>query len=279
MARQLREDEIIQRAKALPAFPRVVNDILATLDDDGATLGMLVGLVERDPVIAAQILSIANTAAVARDDNPVRDVRKAVSLIGQSRVRKVVLGLTLAQFAREARVSTYFWEHSVAVGVGALELAGAGRQSPGLALVAGLLHDIGQLWMSHFCPLEFQMVRAVVAEGRRGIVEVERQYFGMDHCAIGSLLAAHWGLPEAVAEAIALHHDPDAAPQSGSLAAIVHVAEVLANALDLCQREENLVSHLSEAACARLGIDWQQDFSGLFGRIEARSEYASRVFR
>ena len=279
MSIHLTDDDIIRRAEALPAFPRVVNDILTTLDDEGATLGMLVGLVERDPVIAAHVLSIANAAAAGRGDNPVRDVRKAISLIGQSRVRKVVLGLTLAQFAREARVSTHFWEHSVAVGVAALELAGAGRQPPGLALVAGLLHDIGQLWMSHFQPLQFQMVRAVMVEGRRSVVDVEREYFGTDHCAIGGLLVAHWGLPEPVVEAVALHHDPDGEPQASSLVAIIHVAEVLANALDLCQREENLVSHLSGTACARLGIDWQQDMSGLFGRIEARSEFASRVFR
>ena len=48
MAR-LTESEIIEHVALLPAFPGVVNDILATLEDDNATLGALIQLVGRDP--------------------------------------------------------------------------------------------------------------------------------------------------------------------------------------------------------------------------------------
>lgn len=279
MALQLSDHEIIERSKSMPAFPKVVTDILATLDDDGATLGSLVSHVEHDPVITARILSIANSAAMAgHSGSNVNDVRKAISLIGLAKIREITLAVSLAEFTHGCRMASYFWEHSVAVGICAMELGRFTHHSADYALVAGLLHDIGQLWMAHFYPLEFQMVRSATSNGNEGINEIERRYFGVDHCHIGRQLATYWGLPQAVVDAISFHHDPDAG-LAEKLVAIIHVAEVLSNALDLTGRDGNLVAHISGAACDQLGIDWTQDFGPLFGRIEARTEYACRVFR
>jgi len=279
MALLLTDQEIVERSKSMPAFPKVVTDILATLDDDGANLGSLVNHVERDPVITARILSIANSAAMASHaGSNVNDVHKAVSLIGLAKIREITLAVSLAEFAHGCRMASYFWEHSVAVGICAMELGRVTHHSSDYALVAGLLHDIGQLWMAHFYPLEFQMVRAAISNGSEGINQIERRYFGVDHCHIGRQLATHWGLPKAVVDAIYYHHEPDQG-SAEILVAITHVAEVLSNALDLTGRDGNLVAHLSSAACDRLGIDWSEDLAPLFGRIEARTEYACRVFR
>lgn len=279
MALQLSDREIVERSKSMPAFPKVVTDILLTIDDDGATLGTLVHHVERDPVITARVLSIANSAVMAgHAGSNVHDVRKAVSLIGMAKVREITLAVSLAEFAHSCRMASYFWEHSVAVGICALELSRFTHRSSDYALAAGLLHDIGQLWMAHFYPLEFQMVRSATSSGSEGINQIEQRYFGIDHCHIGRLLAMHWGLPQAVIDAIYFHHDPDQG-LAENLVAITHVAEVLSNALDLTGRDGNLVANISAAACEKLGIDWSQDLSPLFGRIEARSEYACRVFR
>lgn len=279
MALQLTDQGIIERSKSMPAFPRVVTEILATLDDDGATVGALVHHVERDPVITARVLSIANSAAMAgHSGSDVRDVRKAVSLIGLQKIREITLAVSLAEFAHGCRMASYFWEHSVAVGICALEVGRFTHQPSDYALVAGLLHDIGQLWMAHFHPLEFQMVRSAASSGNQGINEIEQRYFGVDHCHIGRLLATHWGLPPSVIDAIYFHHDPDQG-LGESLVAITHVAEVLSNALDLTGRDGNMVANMSAAACEKLEIDWSQDLGPLFGRIEARTEYACRVFR
>lgn len=276
---QLTATEIRERAINLPAFPKVVNDILETLDDENATLGSLVHFVECDPVITARVLSIANSAAMGgRHGVQLRDVSMAVSLIGLARVREIVLAVSLADFARKSQMATYFWEHSMAVAITAQELGRFAHVSADYALVAGLLHDIGQLWMARFYPLEFQMVRSTLNFSERGIIEVERQYFGMDHCEVGGILAGLWALPKAVLAAVRHHHDP-APALSEKLVDVTHIAEVFSNALDLTGREDNQVAYLSEEACAAIGFDWAQDINTLFGKIEARTEYACRVFR
>lgn len=279
MAVLLSRDEVVDRAVRLPAFPRVVTDILATLDDENSTIGALAHHVERDPVITARVLALANSAmAHAHPGASIRDVATATSMIGIARVREMVLAISLAEFARDSRVPAYFWEHSVAVGICAQELARHTQIPLDFALVAGLLHDIGQLWLAKFYPREYQLVRTAVFCGASSVNEVERKYFALDHCEVGVALAEYWALPESIAAAIACHHQPE--PGLGEkLVAVVHVAEVLANALDLARREENQVSAVSGAACAAVGIDWNQDLRALFGTIEARAEHACAIFR
>lgn len=278
MPLQLNEDEIIERAALLPAFPSLVNDILQTLEDDNSTLGTLIHLVEREPVITAKVLSIANSAALSgHTPRAMRDMHVAVSLIGLARLREIVLGAALADFASETRMNSYFWAHSVAVGVACQELARLGHVSVDYALVAGVLHDIGRLWMARFYPLEFQMVRGALEKEPGSIVDIERRYFGVDHCTVGKVLATGWNLPQSVVDAIGHHHDAE--PPADKLVAIAHVAEVIANALDLTHHDDARVVHLSADACALIGIDWQEDLRYLFGRIEARTEFMGRVFR
>jgi putative nucleotidyltransferase with HDIG domain len=276
---RLTETEINERAIKLPAFPRVVNDILETLEDENATLGALVHFVERDPVITARIVSIANSASMGgRHGGQLRDVHTAVSRIGLARVKEIALNVSMAEFARRSQVSSSYWKHSVAVAVSAQELARFAHVSADYALVAGLLHDIGQLWTARFYPLEFQMVRSTVNCSERTIVDVEHQYFGMDHCEIGGILANLWGLPATVVSAVRHHHDPSQV-LAEKLADLTHVAEVVCNALDLTGSEGNQVAGLSEAACLAIGFDWAQDMNSLFGKIEARTAHTCEVFR
>ena len=120
MPAPLDENEIRTRSINLPAFPRVVNDILATLEDDNASLGALVRCVERDPVITGRLFSVANSAAMGgRHGVQLRDMNTAVSLIGLARVREIVLAISLADFAEKTRMTALYWEHSVAVAIAA----------------------------------------------------------------------------------------------------------------------------------------------------------------
>lgn len=279
----LNEARVIELAESLPAFPQVVTDILGVLDNDSAGLRKLASHVERDPVITAKIFAQVNSAAArTRTESSPRNVYTAISLIGLTNVRRIVLAHSTISFLKDLpknAQSSHFWEHSVAVGICAQELARTYTTSSDYALVAGLLHDVGQLWMACFYPEELQRVHNAIIGQKVHIIDAERSEFnGLDHAIIGKTLATYWGLPEQVTAAIQYHHDPDQGLPNG-LVALTHVAEVISNALDLTKREGNQVSTLSEQACAELGIDWEEDMSRLFGEIEARTEYACAGFR
>jgi HD-like signal output (HDOD) protein len=146
------------------------------------------------------------------------------------------------------------------------------------ALIAGLLHDIGQFWFFSVDGQAYSRCWSRVAQGAVGIEQVEREQFGVDHSTVGAWLAEHWQLPPNIITAIRCHHVPE--PELASpLVPLVHVAEVLSHALDLTPGDESRVTAISAAACTQLGVVWDESVQLLFGRIEARSRHANAFFK
>ncbi|MDR1351562.1 MAG: HDOD domain-containing protein [Zoogloeaceae bacterium] len=277
MSLNLKLADLPESIARLPAFPKIISELLADLDDENSSMLTLAQHVERDPVVTGRILSAANRILYYEGWPEVRDIYTAVSLIGFTRIREIVLAASTVSFAGHCR-TRFSWEHSLAVGIGAQELAQLVNVNPHVALVAGLLHDVGQLWMSCIHPLEFQRARLLVEVHGKEICAAERELFGFDHCTIGAMVAHHWRLPADVVAAIGHHHTPSDKAATQKLVAITHMAELIANALNLPHRNVNRVTRLSPVVHKTLGVDWSQDCSALFGAIEARYQYASVIF-
>ena len=278
------QDEVLGRSTTLPGFPAIITKILATLEDPEANLSALVDHIGHDPVIAARVLSLASLATGHQSRmSPVRSLFTATSLIGINRVREVTIFSSVAHFVGQyspAKISAAFWQHSVSVGVCCEELAlhTTSPASPVIALIAGLLHDIGQLWLYRFNQANFRAAWNRALVDGVPIETAERERFGIDHSIIGAWLADHWSLPAGIYDAIRHHHQPDSALDE-PLVPIVHIAEVLSNALELAGREENRVVTISSAACRKLDLVWDETAQPLFGRMEARSRHANALFQ
>ena len=273
------EQRVLQTRDELPAFPRVVQQILQTLDDPEVNLSLLARQLETDPVMAAHVLSLCNRASHAdRGRAAVSNVFTALSLVGVARVREVALTIRLASFVQDfapANALAQYWSHSLACAVCGVEVARYTRTDVGVdaSLIACLLHDVGQLWLHRFEP-EGQRLALLAAEQQDMEIEVaERKLFGVDHATVGGWLARGWGLPTSICDAIAHHHTPDAGlPEP--LVAVVHVSEVLNYALNVSHAPRSQVRGISAACCKLLEMDWGDDSQSLFGRIEARSRHA-----
>lgn len=275
-------DMVIERRDSLPTFPRVIEEVLAGLDNPDANLNMLVRHVGRDPVLSGRVLAQANAAASrTRANATVRDLYTATSLIGLARLRRMTIVTSLAGFIHGALppgLSPGFWEHSAAAGVSAQQVAVHARIPGDTALIAGLLHDIGQLWLYRFAPDLFMAAWRDSVERKAAIDAAECARFGVDHAEIGAWLAESWGLPPPVCATIHRHHVPDTA-LSHPLIAVVHVAEVLSNALDVSGGESTRVTHISARACEQLGLRWDDSADALFGRIDAVSQFVATYFK
>ena len=266
---------VLQSLQHLPAFPQIVSQVLATLDDDNSSLDTLVKHLQHDPVLAGRILAAAN-ASSQHGHRALGGISSAVSFIRMRRIGEIVVTTSLLDLTRHTRGTQLFHEHCLAVGVAAQILAQHFCIDPDRALVAGLLHDIGKLWMSYLHPTQHQQVNVLVRERANSQCEIEREIFGMDHAAIGGIIARHWQLPEDIIEAIAVHHQPEH-PELGKLAAIIHVAESICNGLDIPYRDDNQVVDISTNAMGILGMGCTQDMDDLFGHIDARFQHAQHI--
>ena len=275
-------DEVIERSRALPAFPLVINHILETLDDVDANMNVLVNHIKQDSLMEARIISLANRSATRTQYLPSNhNIYSATSMIGTNRVRQLALLSCIGSFADDIianSTTTMFWRHSVSVGVCCEELAYSTSVPSSAAQVAGLLHDIGQLWLDRFDSAALGEAWNNALSHSIGIEVAERERFGIDHATIGAWLAEYWSLPAGVVDAIRYHHAPEPGLEE-PLVPLVHVAEVLSNALDLMGRPENRVSTISTPAFEKLGLVLDADIHPLFGRIMARSRHATAWFK
>jgi putative nucleotidyltransferase with HDIG domain len=280
--RTIDRDEVVAKRDALPAFPRVINDLLSSLDDPDVNLNTLVEQITHDPIIAARVFAEANSAAERTQTGMhIRDIYTATSMIGLSRLREKVLMSSISRYLHAVLpgdMTPGFWQHSAATGISAQQVAMHCNEQADAALVAGLLHDIGQLWLCQIYPDAWRVAWTQAVNGAMTIDQAERETFGVDHAVIGAWLGAGWGLPPELCRAIQFHHEPDQA-MPDRLVAITHIAEVLSNALNTAEGQGARVTRLSSQACDLLKLNWDESVEPLFGRIDAISLYVSGYYK
>lgn len=261
-------ETLLESAHVLPTLPQVVQHILETLNDDNAGADELVQELNTDPAIVARLLAAANSSAFGLASK-VASTRQAILVLGLGTVRTITLATALMD-RLGAIGGRDLWRHSLGVATCARTLAESLGSNPETAFSSGLLHDIGQLLMLAVAPESVAQAINRTREHGEAIVTAELAVFGYDHATVGAELAKLWRLPGSIVGGIRAHHTPDSG-DDGEMGDIIHVAEVLAHALDLGAIPNNRVPDVSEIALLRLGTDWPT-LAGRFPGIEARYE-------
>src|SRR5512141_937341 len=103
----------------LPALPAIAFKAIELTRAPDINLQDVSALIEKDPVIAAQILRICNSAAMATRE-PCKSISQAVTRLGTKNLRSSLLEISARKLfeSRDAKVSAAvkaLWEHSRAV--------------------------------------------------------------------------------------------------------------------------------------------------------------------
>jgi putative nucleotidyltransferase with HDIG domain len=188
-------------------------------------------VIETDPILAARILRVVNSAAVGARQ-PVTSIQAAVARLGSRGVYSAVVEATAASVIdsrdkRIARATKGLWQHSIAVAAGARTLATlVGAGDPEEAYLAGLLHDIGKPVLA---VLLLDAEKQVTARSTRGWIDSDEwtKAINRSHRTVGVAVATKWSLPERTIKAIAESGDYDASERR-SVANIVRFTNALA---------------------------------------------------
>lgn len=217
-------------ASDLPRIPVLATGLLGeTLDPDTAC-ERLAEIVAREPVLAARVLRLVNSAYFGLSQK-VTDIRHAVFLLGYRTVRTVALTAAVFDSFKDTAAGPFdlarFWLHGVSVAAVCHTLARRCRTfDPETAFSVGLLHDIGKLLLVHYRLDEAQRVIAHAEEHRSSFYHSEQQLLPVTHPELGGWLAHRWGLPPVLVNGIAQHHAEVAGPLD-PLAAAVRFANYL----------------------------------------------------
>jgi hypothetical protein len=77
---------------------------------------------------------------------------------------------------------------------------------------------------------------------------------GFDHAELGGALLKAWKIPANISEPVAFHHAPQSAVQNPLESAVVHLSDIICQAMELGQSGEWCVPPLDSSAWDRLGI-------------------------
>lgn len=86
------------------------------------------------------------------------------------------------------------------------------------------------------------------------LFQVESQMFGFDHARLGGMLLNEWKLPKKLVQCAFYHHKPSRAFEYPEEAAVIHAADVIANAVQYGSSGERLVPPLSADAWKIIGL-------------------------
>jgi HD-like signal output (HDOD) protein len=211
----------------LATLPQITWKLMRLLSDENTTSDDLQEVVEQDPALSAKVISLGNSAYYGLR-TPAHTISRAIVIIGFKELEFLALGLGLADTFDLRKVPYGFdgeglWLHSLSVSWTAREVAAATRLAdPGEAMLAGLLHNLGQIMIVTHFTVQLQRLMNYVAEGH-AFAEAEAD-LGLWHEAVGYLLAKNWGMPQYLQDVILYHHRPEIAVDSRNIVAVTNLA-------------------------------------------------------
>ena len=199
------------------------------LQDTDQPLARIVAAISLEPLIAAKLMKLANSALYGGSSAAVRDLGSAIQRLGLETVRTTALAIAMGQMLRSKEMAPFsdltrqLWDHTLKTAVAARLLAKSHtRLNPDEAWLAGLVHDLGAFYM---------LYRAAQYAELRARPETVKYLIVQWHEGIGVSLLNALGLPEEIVAATIDHDQPRPALSTvRSLTDVVYVANILAGA-------------------------------------------------
>lgn len=203
-------DALTHDRLTLPTLPEIAVRISHLTQQEDVTAARLAQEIGKDPAMAVRLLRVANSASQSGGGRRIENVQQAIARLGLELTRLLVSGLAIEQMftAKSLLLKERLrrsWARSVEVAALAQVLAAhCTLLKPELALLAGLVHEVGVLPLIKFAETDPQLADSPpLLEGL-----IERL-----HPRVGKLVLQAWNFPEELVDVpqacrdFARHHD------------------------------------------------------------------------
>ncbi len=242
----------IEHMGALPTIPTVVRRLLELCDNPRISLAEIAAIIGQDPVLAAKVLKVVNSPIYGFPGR-ISSLTQALLLLGLNVARGLLLGVSVLEIMQKSIVG--LWEHSVGCAIVAKIIAKRkGLKDPEEVSVAGLLHDIGKVFLNLKFPDRY---REVVEEaGTRAIfiIEAEKELFGVTHAEVEGWVGRKWNFPRSLVEQMVYHHKPGLSKHYSLQTSIIHFSDVLIRGRGFGSGGDKLVPSVNDTAWRLLDL-------------------------
>jgi putative nucleotidyltransferase with HDIG domain len=192
---------------SLPCDPEIARKLSALIDEGEPGLAAVSDLIKKEPVLILKLLQLSNSSffGVKRQ---VDDIAAAVSCAGEDVLRTLAASAlassSIQVLAKRADVDA-MRSHVTEVAIAAHTLAGASPHADA-CLVAGMLHEIGKMFLATHVPEMFDAVAERASADGISFEAAELAEGAVSHAEVGAALLDLWGLPPLVVDAVAKHN-------------------------------------------------------------------------
>lgn len=198
------------RSQAIPRLPMIIPKLLRSLRDPESSAKDYVNIVNKDPVMSAAVLRLANSVYFNPIGAHIGDIERAIIKLGIDGLRSVLSAAVMQPIVQQD--SPYFsqtgqrlWQHSLNTAVACEIIGHARRQERFKVYLMGLVHDIGKITLfSELC--KQYKLNGDQRPSKNAFMPPMRKLSGLLSC----MIAKDWQLPEEICKA--LHDQIDIGP-------------------------------------------------------------------
>lgn len=194
----------------IPPCPAILHHINNEVRKDEPDFKKIESAISSDVALAAGLIALANSPFFSLRTH-VRSVREALQMLGLATVSRATAGLIFRKMFPQAQALERFWDGSARIARLSGWLAGLHELRIGVAAdeayTFGLFRDCGIPVLVTRFPQYVNALNEANTDPRSEFTAIEDARCGINHAAVGGLLAQAWWLPDEVSSAIRLHHD------------------------------------------------------------------------
>jgi HD-like signal output (HDOD) protein len=214
-------------------LPGYIPEIENLVSDPKASARDLCEIIDSKPDLSCAIINAANSPFYSLSKRAASTIQ-AVQAIGFKEVMAVArCHAVYSLFASEkSSLSEKIIVHGSAVGTAAVLISMHLKMKQSAEIyLAGLVHDIGKVFMSLFMTDKFEKFIWVLndPENLLGYHKLETMIFGVTHSETGAAVLERAGFDMNTMDAVLYHHAGSEKGQAPLLASIIHIADIICN--------------------------------------------------
>jgi len=226
----------------LPSIAKNIPVLMQALASDKLSYQQLAEVIKHYPEITARLIFLANSSW-ASPVHPITNIEQACARLGISIVKSISIAISISSSfdTRGCPLfdTIHFWTSSMLVAEGAGLLASklpqsiANTELEHTAQTAGVLHNLGLLWLADNFPIETNSALNTLLDNTNtlSLSESLKQTIETDYCEIGSWIANQLTLPEVLITVMKHHLNPTYQNSSWEIAHIVGGAAKMVSTL------------------------------------------------
>ncbi|MCA9732478.1 MAG: HDOD domain-containing protein [Deferribacteres bacterium] len=228
----------------IPPRPQVLTGVMEEKNKPDCNTSRIAEIIREDVAISAGVLKTVNSPFFGLRQE-ILSISQAVVLLGLTNIMNIVSALSLRQLIMKGNEAFMenFWTMSTENALISAKLAKELTQiPPDEAYMLGLLQNCGIPILGQKYPSYNEIyLEALQLQDEKSITEIEEDYYHINHCVVGYVIATRWQFPNLISDCILKHHSIDSS--MWSIHQLDEDGKTLAPLLAILKLAEHLSQH------------------------------------